>query len=222
MPGTLTVRRSWQGALIVALGDEDALLPRKGAPVNLVVDDVRVRAHIVGAAEGRLELAASVIPESLRLAGSADARIEFVADRGPCRLLGSAALASRTATERQPGLNVLFAHDSPGQLLLRGDRVRARVETEIEVHVRGLSKRTRTRDLRAGGALVQGPLEAQVGDNVRYSVRVPGRRESVEGFARVARVTEEGDVAIQFGDLDEDDRADIMLAVFQAQREGAR
>jgi hypothetical protein len=190
--------------------------------VNLVVDDVRVRAQIVGAAEGRLELAASVIPESLRLAGSADARIEFVADRGPCRLLGSAALASRAATELQPGLNVLFAHDSPGQLLLRGDRVRARVETEIEVHVRGLSKRTRTRDLRAGGALVQGPLEAQVGDNVRYAVRVPGRRESVEGFARVARVTEEGDVAIQFGDLDEDDRADIMLAVFQAQREGAR
>ena len=66
---------------------------------------------------------------------------------------------------------------------------------------------------------MRGPLDAQIGDRVRYSVRVPGRRETVEGWARVARVTEEGDVAIQFDELDEDDRADVMLAVFQAQRE---
>src|SRR2546422_1345865 len=187
MGGTLAVRHSWQGALIVALGDEDALLPTMGAPVNLVVDDVRVRAQIVGVGEGRFELAASVVPDPLRAAGTADARIEFVAEGGPCRLLGSAALASRRATESRPGLNVLFAHERPGQLLLRSDRVRARVETEIEVDVCGLSRRTRTVDLRGGGALVRGPLDAQIGDRVRYSVRVPGRRETVEGWARVAR-----------------------------------
>jgi hypothetical protein len=205
--------------LIVALGDEEALLPRVGAPVNLVVDDVRVRAQIVGGAEGRIELAATLVPDNLRLAGTADARIEFVADRGPCRLLGSAAVASRAATESRPGLNVLFNHEGVGQLLLRSDRVRARVETEIEVDIRGLSRRTRTIDLRGGGALVKGPFDAEIGDRARYSVRVPGRRETVEGFARVARITEEGDVAIQFGELDEDDAADIMLAVFVAQRE---
>src|SRR4051794_9790901 len=90
MASTLTVRHSWQGARIVAHGDEDVLLPTVGAPVNLVIDDVRVRAHVVGGAEGRFELAASMVPEPLRLAGTADARIEFVAERGPCRLLGSA------------------------------------------------------------------------------------------------------------------------------------
>src|SRR5438093_1606329 len=121
MAETLAVRHSWQGALIVARGDEDALLPTMGAPVNLVVDDVRVRAQIVGVAEGRFELAATVVPDPLRAAGTADARIEFVAEGGPCRLLGSAALASRAATETRPGLNVLFAHERPGQLLLSSD-----------------------------------------------------------------------------------------------------
>ena len=40
--------------------------------------------------------------------------------------------------------------------------------------------------------------------------------QAIEGDARVARITETGDVAIQFGELGLGERDDILLAVFEA------
>jgi hypothetical protein len=107
------------------------------------------------------------------------------------------------------------------QLLLRRDRVRANVEVDIEVELGGESRRKRTHDLRGNGALVRGPFAAELGDEARYRLRLPGRAAPIEGAARVARVTDEGDLAIQFLELDPADAADITLAVFEAQRRRA-
>jgi hypothetical protein len=72
--------------------------------------------------------------------------------------------------------------------------------------------------MRGGGALIRGPLKAEVGDLVNYFIVIPGRRQAIEGEARVARITPTGDVAIQFGQLGLGERDDILLAVFEAQR----
>jgi len=200
-------------------GDDAPLLPAPGAPVTLVIEDSRVRARVVGADERRLELTAEVVPELLQRAGTADGRVEFVADRGPCRLRGTATMIPRSeAGHDHPGLAVRFAHEGSGQLLLRSERVRAPVEVEIGVEIGDEARTTRTLDLREGGALIRGPLKAQVGDLVRYFVFIPGRREALEGDARVARITEDGDVAIQFDELGLGERDDLVLAIFEALR----
>jgi hypothetical protein len=203
------------------VSDDEQLLPAPGAPVTLVIDDKRVRARVRSVEATSLELSAEVIQEALQRAGSADGRIEFVADRGPCRLLGTAALARRSEAEGVEGRVIRFSHGGSGQLLLRSERVRAPFEVAIGVEIGREARNTRTLDLRRGGALIRGPLKAQVGDRVRYFIEIPGRRAPIEGDARVARVTENGDVAIEFGDMESDEREDLALAIYEALRGGA-
>jgi hypothetical protein len=198
------------------------LLPFEGSSVSLVVDDDRVRARVVERGAGQIDLTAPVAPAALQRAGTADGRLEFVAERGPCRLLGAATLLPRSDFDDTTTLRVRFTHDRPGQLLLQRERVRATFEVAIDVQVAGAQRTTQTLDLRGGGALLRGPLEATVGDLVRFVVNIPGRQVPIEGDARVARVTDEGDVAIHFGQLTETERDDLMLAVFEAQRGEAR
>ena len=198
----------------------DDLLPLPKSPVSLVVDDDRVRARVVELGAGRLDLTAAVAPTALQRAGTTDGRLEFVTERGPCRLLGTATLQPRSDFDDTRELRIRFTHDRPGQLLLQRDRVRAAIEVAIDVQIGGARLTTQTLDLRGGGALLRGPLEAQVGDLVRFVVNIPGRQVPIEGDARVARVTETGDVAIHFGQLTEAEREDLMLAVFEAQRSG--
>jgi hypothetical protein len=188
--------------------------------VSLVIDDDRVRARVVELGAGQLDLTAAVAPAALQRAGTADGRIEFVSDRGPCRLLGTATLQRRSDFDDSRELRIRFTHDRPGQLLLQRDRVRAEMEVAIDVQIGDARLTTQTLDLRGGGALLRGPVEAQVGDLIRYVVNIPGRQVPIEGDARVARVTETGDVAIHFGQLTETEREDLMLAVFEAQRSG--
>jgi PilZ domain len=218
--GRAAVRRSWQGASVVA-ADDEPLLPASGAPVTLVIESDRVRARVIGADTGRLDLSAERVPEVLQRAGTIDGRIEFVADRGPCRLIGTARLIPRSEAEedvRFEGLLVRFSHESAGQLLLRSEKVRAPFEVEIGVEVGDEARTTRTLNMRGGGALIRGPLKASIGDRVRYFIFIPGRAQAIEGDATVARITEDGDVAIQFGDMGLGEREDILLAVFEALR----
>ena len=194
------------------------LLPLTGSAVSLVVDDDRVRARVVERGAGQLDLTAPVAPPTLQRAGTADGRLEFISERGPCRLLGTAALQARSDFDDPRELRVRFTHERPGQLLLQRDRVRAAFEVAIDVQTRGGRHSTHTLDLRGGGALLRGPLETNLGDLVRFVVNIPGRQVPIEGDARVARITDEGDVAIHFGQLTETERDDLMLAVFEAQR----
>jgi hypothetical protein len=201
---------------------DDPLLPLAGAPVTLVVEEQRVRARVIVDEPKRLLLSAEVVPEQLARSGTLDCRIEYVVESGPCRLPGSATMVPRSEAEDVSGLAVRFSHDGSGRLLLRTERVRAPFEVEIGVEIGTEARTTRTLDLRGGGALIRGPLKAGVGDLVRYYVVIPGRREAIEGDARVARITEDGDVAIQFGELNLGERDDILLAVFEARTAGAR
>jgi hypothetical protein len=188
-------------------------LPHPGIPVTLVVDEARVRAAVTVSTPDHLDLAVDAAPAELR-AGEAVALVEYLDDRGPCRLLGTASMAPGSIDEPR----VRFAHEGMTQLLLRRDRVRANVEVDIEVELHGETHRHRTHDLRGGGALIHGPFEAELDDEVRYWLTLPIRGTPIEGTARVARVTDEGDLAIQFLDLDPAAAADITLAVFEAQR----
>jgi len=191
--------------------------PRPGLPVTLVIDDLRVRARVEKASDNLLELIATMAPAPLRRPGGRDVRLEFVGERGPTRLLGTAALMLGDAAADP---RVRFEPHGNPQLLLLSERVRAPIEMEIEVDAGSGKVKRRTRDLRGNGALVSGPLDLQVHASVTYRLRLPGRDDAVEGWARVARITAEGDVALQLIDLSDADNDDIVLAVFEVQHGG--
>jgi hypothetical protein len=203
-------------------GPDAPLLPLAGAPITLVVEEHRMRARVIVDEPKRLLLSAEVVPDQLARAGTLDCRIEYVVEEGPCRLLGTATMVPRSEAEDASGLAVRFVHDGSGRLLLRSERVRAPFKVEIGVEIGHEARTTRTLDMRGGGALIRGPLKVGVGDLVRYFIVIPGRREAIEGDARVARITEDGDVAIEFGELNLGEREDILLAVFEARTAAAR
>jgi hypothetical protein len=186
--------------------------------VTLVLDDLRVRARVERASDDDLELSVATAPARLRHPGGVDVRIEFVGERGPCRLLGTAHM---TLSDAAGDPRVRFVPQGNPQLLLLSERVRAPVEMEIEVDAGAGPVQRRTRDLRGNGALVSGPLDLEVETTVAYRLRLPGRTDAVAGRAQVARITEEGDVALHLLDLDEPDYDDILLAVFEIQRSKA-
>ena len=202
----------------MAAADDAPSLPFPGSPVTLVIDEARVRGEVTDTSEGRLALHMFGMP-MLAPTGS-EAILEYVGDDGPTRLRGTAVAAEPDPEDGRREMRVRFVFDAAPQLLLRSDRVRARVEVPIEVVVGGETKVGNTRDLRSGGALIQGPLDAQIGDALKYSLQLPGRDEPIAGVARVARINEEGEIAIHFGDvLSSEERAAIMLVVFDAQRQ---
>jgi len=197
---------------------EGPSLPHVGVPVALVLEDDHSRARVSDVQPGLLELAVSHVPAALRNAEAVDGRIEFAGDEGPCRLLGTARKGPPHVTPLGSELRLHFSFGASPQLLLRTERVRAPVEVPIEFTLRGEWRLGETRDLRGGGALIVGPIDLALGDLVRYRLKVAGQDDPVEGQARVARIAENGDVAIHFDELSESDRALVMLTVFEAQR----
>jgi hypothetical protein len=194
----------------VAGGDEIPL-PFPGAPVTLVVDDERHGA-VVEEVEGLyLELKPAALPDRVRMTGMGDGFIEFVSDRGPCRMLGEVAVLGE-------GGRVRFDATGTPQLLLRSERVRAPVEMTIDVEVAGEMLTGQTRDMRGAGVLIGGPLAVEPGDMLRYQLHLPGREKPIEGWGRVARIAEDGDAALSFLDMAPEDRAAVLLAVYEAQR----
>ena len=189
-------------------------LPRPGLPVTLVVDDLRVRARVEKTGDD-VELSVAMAPEPLRRPGGVDVRLEFVGERGPSRLLGS---ASTTLSDADDDPRVRFEPHGNPQLLLSSERVRALVEFEIEVDAGAGPVKRRTRDMRGNGALVAGPLELELETDVAYRLRLPGRAAAVEGHAKVARLTDEGDVALHLLELSEEDYDDILLATLEARQ----
>jgi hypothetical protein len=194
---------------------DEIQLPLPGSPVTLVVDDDRHGAVVEDVEGLRLELKPVALPDRMRMTGEADGFLEFVSDSGPCRVHGGAVVTGE-------GGRVRFEPAGPPQLLLRSDRVRAPVEMAIEIELGGQTLTGQTRDLRAAGVLIGGPLDVAIGDLLRWRLQLAGRPAPIEGWGRVARIAEDGDVALNFADIDPADRAAIMLAVFEAQRGGRR
>src|SRR4051812_39989616 len=193
-------------------GESDLQLPRLGLPVTLVIDGLRVRARVEKAAGEQLELGVAMMPTPLRRPGGLDVRLEFVGERGPCRVLGS---ATTMLSDAEGDPRVRFAPHGNPQLLLLSEKVRAPVEMEIEVDAGAGPVKRRTRDLRGNGALVAGPLELELEAEVAYRLRLPGRPGVVEGRAQVARITDDGDVALHLLELVEEDYDDILLATLE-------
>ena len=189
---------------------DDIALPFPGAPVTLVVDDDRHGAVIEDVEGLRIDLKPVALPERMRMTGVGDGYLEFVSTHGPCRVLGAASVVGEG--------RVRFDAAGPPALLLRSERVRAPVEMIIDVELGGEVLTGQTRDLRGAGVLIAGPLDVALGDMLVYRLHLPGREKPVGGWGRVARIAEDGDVALSFEDMDQDDRAAVLLAVFEAQR----
>ena len=194
---------------------DDIRLPFPGSPVTLVVDDDRHGAVIEDIDGLRVDLKPVALPERMRLTGVGDGYLEFVSDQGPCRVLGAASVLG-------DGGRVRFDATGAPQLLLRSERVRAPVEMVIDIELGGEVLTGQTRDLRGAGVLIAGPLAVELGDMVVYRLHLPGREKPVDGWGRVARIAEDGDVALSFEDMHPEDRAAVLLAVFEAQRGGRR
>src|SRR3954466_7839037 len=152
----------------------------------MVVEDLRLRAKVERETDGALELSVPLAPAHLRRPGGQDVRIEFVGERGPCRVLGTATVTLSDAAEDP---RVRFAPQGAPQPLLLSEKVRAPVEMEIEVDAGAGAIKRRTRDLRGNGALVSGPLDLELEAEVAYRLKLPGRVNAVEGTAEVARIT---------------------------------
>jgi hypothetical protein len=179
--------------------------------VTLVVDDDRHGAVIEAVEDLRLDLKPVALPERMRLTGVGDGYLEYVGDQGPCRVRGAASVLGQ-------GGRVRFDAAGAPQLLLRSDRVRAPVEMVIDIELRSEVLTGVTRDMRGAGVLIAGPLAVELGDLLAYRLHLPGQEKSVAGWGRVARIAEDGDVALSFEDMGPGDRAAVLLAVFEAQR----
>jgi hypothetical protein len=190
---------------------DEIRLPFAGSPVTLVVDDERHGAVIEDIEGLRVDLKPVALPERMRLTGVGDGYLEFVSDQGPCRVLGAASVLG-------DGGRVRFDATGAPQLLLRSERVRAPVEMVIDVELGGEVLTGRTRDMRGAGVLIAGPLDVGLGDMIVYRLHLPGREKPIDGWGRIARIAEDGDVALSFEDMHPEDRAAVLLAVFEAQR----
>ena len=189
---------------------DDIRLPFPGSPVTLVVDDDRHGAVIEDIDGLRVDLKPVALPDRMRMTGVGDGYLEFVSDQGPCRVLGAASVLGDG--------RVRFDATGAPQLLLRSERVRAPVEMVIDVELGGEVLTGQTRDMRGAGVLIAGPLDVALGDMLVYRLHLPGREKPLDGWGRVARIAEDGDVALSFEDMHPEDRAAVLLAVFEAQR----
>ena len=186
-------------------------LPFVGSPVTLVVDDDRHGGVVEDVEDLKMVLKPVALPERMRMTGVGDGFLEFVSAQGPCRVLGQASVLGE-------GGRVRFDADGPPALLLRSERVRAPVEMVIDIELGGEILTGTTRDLRGAGVLIAGPVSVELGDLLRYRLHLPGHEKPIDGWGKVARIADDGDVALSFQDMPQDDLAAVLLAVFEAQR----
>jgi hypothetical protein len=175
--------------------------PEPGVPVRVIAHGRVSEALVEATAEGQWTLALAAVPAALH---EHRVCVEFVAGEGVWRLLGVLA----PIDDRR----MHFAFADVPQLLLRRRHVRAPLRAPVRAEwADGCFGEHETVDVSAGGLLIAGPIECAPGDLLKVTL-VLARRPAICASARVARVTEDGEVGIEFLDIDEGDRSLLALA----------
>ena len=193
-----------------------AALPATGELLSLRAFGLDERRAVVeSASEGALELvlAPAQAPLGPEAAGRA-AYVEYGGGEGVCQLPGS--LTAPVAD----GSRVSLHHAGRVELLRRRAFVRAALQAGVvlvPVERPGPACRTSTVDVSGGGMLVRGDDALEVGELLEFTLLL--EEAPVSGTCRPVRRTAGGDVGLQFTEIAEAERDQLVHAVFRAQQQ---
>jgi hypothetical protein len=142
--------------------------------------------------------------------------LEYTSVRGVVRMYGEAVFEQRSLVrfhvhgdaeviQRREFVRV----HTPQRVMLAGD------PPEASVH------QAHTVDLSGGGMLLSGAEYLEVGDTVRFRMRLGDETLTVGGVARLIRVRQDGKRAMAFEQINEGDRQCLIRFVFQVLRTAA-
>jgi hypothetical protein len=142
--------------------------------------------------------------------------LEYASTRGVVRMRGEAVFEQHSVvrfhilgdTEVIQRREFVRVH-TPQQVLLGDNQP---VDEVREAH---------TIDLSGGGMLVSGAKHLQIGDTVRFRMRLGDDPATISGTARVVRARKDGKRALSFEEIDEGDRQRLIRFVFQILRTAA-
>jgi PilZ domain len=179
-----------------------------------------VRLHQLGDFEGRVESASPErlkvaalhqVPNSATLVGTS-ADLDIGTPRGVIHTAGTILEAGADGV-LDIGIDADLRLDQRRQFV----RVAARVPGVVGQGGAGSPLHTYTLDVSAGGLLVAGAGDVEIGAPVSVTVKIPDR-DPVEAAAVIARRTKQGHAALQFTDISEADREALIRWIFERQR----
>jgi hypothetical protein len=198
--------------------------PSVACRVTLILPDREMlpgRVDVVG--DRALQLAMFATPRTpLRQVQRSRLFLEFINEHGVCRMTGSVETLRRGAgygDEEDVYDVVRFTFAGPPQLLQRREFVRARHVARVDLTPDApdaVAVTCATVDLSGGGMKVRGLEAVAVGAHLHFTLASPEPAGMpITGRCRVAHITEEGDVGVQFTALAEADRERLVAFAYE-------
>jgi hypothetical protein len=186
-----------------------------GAHVVLTLPSLgRLPARIERCADGRLELALFVRPETpIPWLESKQAEVECVGRLGIYRVTG---IVSAEGGLRDGAVTLLV--DSDAELTQRRDFVRVEATMPVTVWTNAGVVDTFATNVSGGGFCVAGPASLEIGDGIAFALRLPDDQR-VEGKARVVRDGERGMKGCAIEYVDDAGREVLVRFTFDRQRD---
>jgi hypothetical protein len=146
-------------------------------------------------------------PETLDLA-----TLEYTSVRGIIRLQGEAHFEDHAL--------VRFHAEGDPEVIQRRAYVRVHSPQEVKLGPAFADQplEAHTIDISGGGMLLAGISTAEVGDPIRFELRLVDDSNPVQGVARVVRVDPDSRRAVSFEEIDEGDRQRLIRFVFECMR----
>lgn len=176
----------------------------------------RVPARVERADDDRLTLALFVRPETpVQWLESYEAEIEGTGERGVVRARGT------VAAEGEGRDALVTVELVGGEVVQRRDFVRVDATMPVTVWVEpdGGAVDSYATNVSGAGFALAGPSTLQVGQRIRFRLRLPEGRPPLEGIARVVREGERGSKGCAFEAIDESQRELIVRFTFDRQRQ---
>lgn len=188
-----------------------------GAHVSLQHPQLgRVPARVERSEDGRLTLALFVRPETpVQWLEPGEVEIERTGERGVVCGRGTLA-ADGSGLDAQVTVEVTDA-----EIVQRRDYVRVDATMPVTVWPQpdGAAIETFATNLSGAGFAIAGPSVLEIGQAVRFRIRLPGDGPPLEGLARVVREAERGSKGCAFESIDDHGREQIVRFTFDRQRE---
>jgi hypothetical protein len=142
--------------------------------------------------------------------------LEYTSVRGVVRLHGEAVFEQRSV--------VRFHVHGDAEVIQRRAFVRVHTPQQVLLSEDALDtdiQEANTVDLSGGGMLLSGADTLQIGESVRFRMRLGDGAATIRGHARVVRIRGDGKRALAFEQIDEGDRQRLIRFVFEILRTAA-
>lgn len=175
----------------------------------------RVPARVERVDDGRLTLALFVRPDTpVQWLDSGEAEIEGAGERGMVRARGAVAAEGH-------GRDTLVTLElTAAEVVQRRDFVRVDATMPVTVWPEpdGAPIDTFATNVSGAGFALAGPSILEIGQLIRFRIRLPDDRPPLEGTARVVREAERGAKGCAFEEIDDHGRELIVRFTFDRQR----